>query len=78
MRNQETRPRTNSNGNLVKWSKFRSCHSKNVTPHQHSPYDIPDILIVLMDQWQQKGLHLLWNALTVQSKAINSYNDNHN
>jgi hypothetical protein len=73
--NQETRPRTNSNGNLVKWSKFESCHSKHVTCHQHSPYDIPDILIVLMDQLQQKRLHLLQNTLTMQSMHIN---DNQN
>lgn len=70
---QETRPRTNSNGNLVKWSKLGSCHSENVIPQQHSPYDIPVILTVLMDQWQRKELHLLWNTLTMQSNAINAY-----
>jgi len=26
-----------------------------------------------MDQWQQKGLHLLQNTLTMQSNAINAY-----
>jgi hypothetical protein len=70
---QETGPRTNSNGNLVKWSKFGSCHSENVIPQQRSPYDIPVILKVLTDQWQRKGLHLLWNTLTMQSNAINAY-----
>lgn len=70
---RRNKPMTNSNGNLVKGSKFGSCHSENVIPQQHSPYDIPVILIVLMDQWQQKEIHLLWNTLTMQSNAINAY-----